>query len=248
METKESSTPSPTNLPVLEEVEKVLPLEGLCVPENILPLHVFEKNVATAVEEYKACKKYLPAIVKGLYTKLYQFNHMFETPLQLTDHNRYPDNNHCIYHISSENAWNLVTAAHTLLKQFGYKVPGSLNREDKKQTAVEYHEYRSESEEMTIKSTFGCHQDNDGPLYGQCCSVLFYLENSFSYGGELHIHESDEGVILDVIDPRHYTCVLLDGETHHSINAVSGVGIRRLYSVFIQKVEDDDEEKKDDTA
>lgn len=253
MESKEN--PSPKDVPVIEEVEdveKVLPLKDLCVPENRLPLHVFEKTVDTLVQEYKACEKYLPGIVKGKYVKLYRFDHMFESPLQLTEHNRLSDNRHNIYSISSENAWNLVTAAHTLLKRFGYRVPKSLDREDKKQTAVEYHEYRSDSEDVTIASVFGCHQDNDGPLYGQCCSVLFYLENSFSRGGELHIQYSDEWTILDTIDTRYYTCVLLDGHTHHSITPVSGVGVRRLYSVFIQSPDEyddeDDDENKEETV
>lgn len=135
----------------------------------------------------------------------------------------------------------IASKAYALLTAFGYKV----YRPDEKNTVIEYHEYLSTKEKRT-PSAFDCHCDDEGPVNYPVCSVLFYITNTYKKGcGNLRIYKNGfsdrEDLAVDIIDTRVYSCVLLDGQTYHSITPMVGRGHRQLFVVFLRKEEEEEE-------
>jgi len=128
----------------------------------------------------------------------------------------------------------LIHKSLTLFHQHGYKVENINSQNYKKYCNVEYHHYYSGGSDQPIQSYFSNHCDNEGPVDYPVHTCIFYLENTFTSGGDLII--TDKTDIIDQINVKYYNVVLLSGDTYHEITPMMGKGSRKCFVVQIKSI------------
>jgi len=142
-------------------------------------------------------------------------------------------NRHNIYYYDYTKT--LMDLAYSFLSEYGYKVTEINEDNYEKNCLVEDHVYISTTD-RGVKSQFNQHCDDEGGTSFPVHTCIFYLENTFESGGDLNIlHDGKyDSEVIETIDTRKLTVLLLHGQTYHEITPMVGKGRRRCIVVQLR--------------
>lgn len=127
----------------------------------------------------------------------------------------------------------IVKKAEKLLLDHGYNIVAITPLNLEKFTFTEYHLYSNLTKPaFTLHSRFNEHCDSGGACSYDVHTAIFYLENSFPYGGELSVDSKLYGKKI-LLHPNLYNTILLNGYTDHFIRSMNGLGLRKCVVVQI---------------